>query len=173
MSTDPKLANLRAKGGKLIVYHGNSDAVFSVNDTARWFARLQANLGGDIAGFARFYPVPGMAHCSGGPATDQFDALGALVDWVEKGSAPAALLAAVNPENKELPAGWGTTRTRAAVPLAAGGALRRRRPRIRRELPLFDTLTTRSAARCHSTNPTSTCPARRSSTPSSRARATT
>ncbi len=112
----PKLANLRAKGGKLIVYHGNSDAVFSVNDTARWFARLQANLGGDIAGFARFYPVPGMAHCSGGPATDQFDALGALVDWVEKGSAPAALLAAVNPGNKELPAGWGTTRTRVLCP---------------------------------------------------------
>lgn len=109
---DPKLSTFRAKGGKLIVYHGNSDAVFSVNDTTRWFARLQANAGSEAANFSRFYPVPGMAHCVGGPATDQFDALGALVDWVEQGKAPGALTASVNPENKELPAGWSKTRTR-------------------------------------------------------------
>lgn len=113
---DPKLAGFRAKGGKLIVYHGNSDAVFSVNDTTRWFAKLQANAGAEAANFARFYPVPGMAHCAGGPATDQFDALGALVDWVEQGKAPGALIASVNPENKELPAGWSKTRTRPLCP---------------------------------------------------------
>ena len=113
---DPKLAAFRARGGKLIVYHGNSDAVFSLNDTARWFTKLQANLGGDSAAFARFYPVPGMAHCSGGPATDQFDALGALVDWVEQGKAPGALAARVNPDSKELPATWSKTRTRPLCP---------------------------------------------------------
>ena len=105
----PKITAFRARGGKLIVYHGNSDAVFSVNDTARWFARLQANA---AAEGARFYPVPGMAHCAGGPATDQFDALGALVDWVEQGKAPQALMASVDAQNKELPAGWSKARTR-------------------------------------------------------------
>jgi feruloyl esterase len=112
----PKLERFRAKGGKLIVYHGNSDAVFSVNDTTRWFAKLQANAGGDAAGFARFYPVPGMAHCNGGPSTDRFDALGALVDWVEQGKAPQALAAAVTPENRELPADWSKARTRPLCP---------------------------------------------------------
>lgn len=111
---DPKLATFRGRGGKLIVYHGNSDAVFSVNDTTRWFGKLQANTGG--ADFARYYPVPGMAHCSGGPATDQFDALGALVEWVEQGKAPSALTASVSPENKELPANWSKTRSRPLCP---------------------------------------------------------
>jgi hypothetical protein len=113
---NPQLARFRAKGGKLIVYHGNSDGVFSVNDTHRWFGRLQANAGGQGAAFSRLYPVPGMAHCSGGPATDQFDALGALVAWVEQGQAPAALEAKVNPANPELPANWSKTRSRPLCP---------------------------------------------------------
>jgi feruloyl esterase len=57
-----------------------------------------------------------MAHCSGGPATDQFDALGALVAWVEQGQAPAAMPAQVNPGNAELPAGWSKTRSRPLCP---------------------------------------------------------
>ena len=113
---NPKLATFRAKGGKLIVYHGASDGVFSVNDTTRWFARLQANAGPEAANFARYYAVPGMAHCGGGPATDQFDALGALVDWVEQGKAPDALIATVNAENKELPPSWSKTRSRPLCP---------------------------------------------------------
>ncbi len=113
----PKLSTFRARGGKLIVYHGHSDGVFSINDSQRWFGRLQANVkaeGG--ADFARLYGVPGMSHCSGGPATDQFDALGALVDWVEKGVAPQALTAAVNPANKDVPAAWSPKRTRPLCP---------------------------------------------------------
>jgi feruloyl esterase len=110
---NPQLSAFRAHGGKLIVYHGNSDPVFSVNDTRRWVGKLQANGGNDAV---RFYGVPGMAHCSGGPATDQFDALGALVDWVEKGQAPAALVATVNPTNKEVPADWSAGRSRLLCP---------------------------------------------------------
>jgi feruloyl esterase len=88
--------------------------MFSFNDTTRWFRKLQANSGG--AEFARYYPVPGMAHCSGGPVTDQFDALGALVDWVEQGKAQVARTASVNPDNKELPSSWSKTRTRPLFP---------------------------------------------------------
>jgi feruloyl esterase len=110
---DPKLATLRARGGKVIVYHGNSDAVFSINDTRRWTDKLVKNGGGDMV---RTYGVPGMAHCAGGPATDQFDALGALVDWVEKGQAPAALTARTSPANKDVPATWSPDRTRLLCP---------------------------------------------------------
>ena len=110
---DPKLSTFRAHGGKLLVYHGHSDAVFSVNDTRRWVDRLVANGGGDTV---RFYGVPGMAHCQGGPATDQFDALGALVNWVEKGQAPQALVATTSATNKEIPADWAQDRSRLLCP---------------------------------------------------------
>lgn len=109
---DPKLAAFQAHGGKLIVYHGQADGVFSVNDTIRWYERLVANSGGDASAFARLFTVPGMNHCSAGPAADQFDMLTALTEWVEKDKEPDSILAQVKADNKELPADWSKQRTR-------------------------------------------------------------
>jgi len=77
----------------MVVYQGASDPVFSLNDTLSWYREVEKLNRGSAAGFVRVFPVPGMAHCAGGPATDQFDALGTLVDWVEKGSAPDRIVA--------------------------------------------------------------------------------
>jgi feruloyl esterase len=84
----PDLSAFHAHGGKLIVPHGASDPVFSINDTLAWYGEVQRREHGHAADFARVFPVPGMAHCGGGMATDNFDAFAALVDWVEKGHAP-------------------------------------------------------------------------------------
>jgi feruloyl esterase len=113
---DPHLAALKGAGHKLIVYHGQSDGVFSFNSTVRWYEKLDANSGGAAADFARLFAVPGMNHCASGPATDQFDALGAVVDWAENGKAPAAILASVRADNKELPPEWSKARTRPLCP---------------------------------------------------------
>ncbi len=43
------------------------------------------------------------------------DALTALVDWVEKGKAPDAIIASVDPANKEV-ASWSPNRTRPLCP---------------------------------------------------------
>jgi feruloyl esterase len=90
-STD--LSAFRRRGGKLIVPHGVSDPVFSVNDTRRWWDAVNAASGGKAAEFVRVFPVPGMNHCNGGPATDRYDCLTALVDWVERGVAPDRIVA--------------------------------------------------------------------------------
>jgi len=87
----------RARGGKLIVPHGVSDPVFSVSDTIDWWEETDRRYGGKAAGFTRVFPVPGMGHCQGGPATDSFDAFGALVNWVEHGQAPASIPARAGP----------------------------------------------------------------------------
>jgi feruloyl esterase len=116
-AANPTLAAFAKRGGKMIVYHGNSDPVFSVNTTLAWAERLQHNLGPAAAGaVARVFAVPGMGHCQGGPATDQFDALGALVAWVEAGKAPDRIDARTNPANRELPPAWTPQRSRPLCP---------------------------------------------------------
>jgi hypothetical protein len=109
---NPTLSSFRAAGGKMLIYHGQADPVFSVNDTINWYEALAANYSGNATDFVRLFVIPGMNHCYGGCATDQFDALSALMAWVEKGNAPDQLYAWVNATNAELPVGWSTTRTR-------------------------------------------------------------
>ncbi len=109
---NPKLRRFEKSGGKMIVYHGQSDPVFSVNDTIHWYEALTANHKGDAGNFVRLFVIPNMNHCSGGCATDQFDALTALTDWVEHGIAPDYLVASVDPDNPEIPGDWSLSRTR-------------------------------------------------------------
>jgi feruloyl esterase len=114
---ETNLGALKQRGAKLMVYHGTSDPVFSSNDTTDWYQRLSAANGGDASNFARLYTIAGMNHCSGGPSTDQFDLLTPMIAWVEQGKAPDGVLASardassVTP-NADVPAGWGTGRTR-------------------------------------------------------------
>jgi feruloyl esterase len=84
----------RARGGKILFYHGGSDPIFSYRDTIAYQNRLVTRYGdAATANFSRLFLIPGMNHCSGGPATDKFDGLAALVDWVENGHAPDSMLA--------------------------------------------------------------------------------
>jgi feruloyl esterase len=116
------MAALKNRGAKIMVYHGVSDPIFSVNDSEAWYQGLRTANGGDASNFARFYRVPGMGHCSGGPATDQFDMLAALVNWVERGQAPEAVTASARGAgnaggvNPEVPAGWAANRSRPLCP---------------------------------------------------------
>ena len=115
------MSTLRRRGGKLMVYHGVADGVFSTEDSVAWYQSLGRAHGGDATDFARLYLVPGMNHCRGGPATDQFDMLSALVDWVERGRAPERVVAnARGPSNAtpntELPAAWASDRSRPLCP---------------------------------------------------------
>jgi hypothetical protein len=116
------LAALKNRGAKVMVYHGVSDAIFSVDDTTAWYDGLQSSNGGDASNFARFYRVPGMNHCAGGPSTDQFDMLTPLVNWVEKGEAPESVIASARGAgnaggvNPNVPANWSASRTRPLCP---------------------------------------------------------
>jgi pimeloyl-ACP methyl ester carboxylesterase len=115
------MSTMKNRGGKIMVYHGVSDQIFSADDTASWYKALDTTTG-DAEEFARFYAVPGMGHCSGGPATDQFDMLTALVSWVEQGEAPQEIIATARGagnaggQNTEIPADWSAERSRPLCP---------------------------------------------------------
>ncbi|HTM82295.1 tannase/feruloyl esterase family alpha/beta hydrolase [Asticcacaulis sp.] len=112
-STD--LSAFKARGGRLIVPHGESDPVFSLKDTLDWFDTLNQEVGGHAADFVRVFPVPGMCHCGGGTATDRYDMFSALVAWVEQGRAPDTVIAAAGPNTP-----WpGRTRPLCAYPRSA------------------------------------------------------
>lgn len=116
---NPELADFRDAGGKMIVFHGISDPVFSVMDTINWYEKLDANNGNAAEDFAMLYTVPGMGHGPGSPATDKFDAFNALVDWVENGVAPSHLVATATPDNQYVPELIGVTRKLCPHPLIA------------------------------------------------------
>ena len=59
----------------------------------RWNGRFLFQGGGGLNGWARLFLVPGMGHCGGGPALDDFDPLAAIEAWVERGEAPDRLAA--------------------------------------------------------------------------------
>lgn len=81
------LSTFKARGGKMIIYKGVSDPVFSAHDIRDWYKKLVANMG-NVDDFSRLFMVPGMNHCGGGPAMENFDVLTALEKWREQNIAP-------------------------------------------------------------------------------------
>ncbi len=102
---DPNLKPFAAHGGKLIMYHGWSDAALPPQGAINYFNSVQSALGSpQTADFMRLYMVPGMQHCAGGPGATSFGQFGVLSDaqhdvraaleqWVEKGLAPDKVIA--------------------------------------------------------------------------------
>jgi feruloyl esterase len=89
---NPDLNAFRAAGGKLILWHGWADPVISPYNTLDYWEAMRS-ITREPDSFARLFMAPGVAHCAGGPGPDQFDAMSAVVDWVEKGRAPASIIA--------------------------------------------------------------------------------
>jgi feruloyl esterase len=118
---DPTLGRFVQHGGKLILFHGTADPVFSPLDSIAWLDGFRRAHGAAADQHARLFLVPGMNHSRGGPATDQVDMVDALVQWVERGQAPDSVVAhARGPgaavPNPELPAGWSANRSRLLCP---------------------------------------------------------
>ena len=100
-SFDPDLSAFAARGGKLIGYHGWADPLIPPYDTVDYYESTW-NVMGEAAtrNFYREFMVPGMGHCGdvlGGYGPDTFDMMTPLVDWVEQGVPPDAIVASSAP----------------------------------------------------------------------------
>lgn len=97
-ATDPDLSRFLVENdGKLLLYHGWADGLVVPQPTLAYYHDMvEETFDGDMATGreqARLFMVPGMGHCRGGNGPDTWDRLRPLVDWVEHGQAPDALIA--------------------------------------------------------------------------------
>ena len=107
---NPDLAPLKKRGGKILQYSGWADQQVNPFPGIEYYETVSKRLGEtETRDFYRLFMVPGMFHCNGGPGCGSVDWLAAVMDWVEKGKAPAQLLGA-HVESGQ------TTRTRPLCP---------------------------------------------------------
>lgn len=93
-SDSPDLSAFKARGGKLILYHGWLDSAITPLSTIQYYEAVRARMspaGADS--FSRLFLVPGMGHCLGGPGANSFDVISLLEAWTEKGQAPEQMVA--------------------------------------------------------------------------------
>jgi feruloyl esterase len=95
-ATNPDIDTFRKHGHKLIMYHGWSDWLVPPGESINYYNAATAR-NPDSDQSLRLFMVPGMSHCSNGPGATHFDALGAMVDWVERGVAPDRMIASKLP----------------------------------------------------------------------------
>jgi len=98
-AVNPDLSGFKARGGKLIHYHGWSDPDITPLNSINYYESVMRAQGGDVHGlqntaaFYRLFMVPGMQHCQGGPGATSFDMLDPLDKWASQGVAPAKVIA--------------------------------------------------------------------------------
>jgi len=131
-ATDADLGPFSKRGGKLILYHGWSDAAIAPQNTIDYYDSVAAKMGAhQTAAFARLFMVPGMQHCGGGSGPNTFgqfpgasgdpdsDMQAALERWVEKGVAPERIVAAKRKNDMDPASAIVRTRPLCAYPLVA------------------------------------------------------
>ena len=143
-SNSPDLRSFRARGGKLIQYHGWGDAAVAPIASIEYYERVKlfmsrfpdprSESSTHVDDFYRLFMVHGIGHCAGGngpnvfgnrpgaPVDADHDVVVALEQWVEKGVTPKQLIGAgkgcrkIHPDTHASP-----------VRLSANGTLQRNR----------------------------------------------
>jgi hypothetical protein len=131
-ATDADLHRFRERGGKLILYHGWSDAAIPPVNAINYYQGVVAKMGAkDTELFLRLYMVPGMQHCNGGPGPNSFGQLSvphtdpmhdmdaALERWVEESIAPGQIIATKYKAGTDPTSGVARTRPLCAYPKVA------------------------------------------------------
>jgi hypothetical protein len=113
---NPDLSQVKKKGAKIIHWHGWSDSLVTPLYSIERYNVIKAAMDArmiDTDSFYKLYMVPGVSHCRGGTGWGVVDWVTPLVNWVEKGIEPGALIG-TRPANPNF--GWTTTRTRPVCP---------------------------------------------------------
>jgi feruloyl esterase len=92
-ATDPDLSKFKARGGKLLMYHGWADTAIAPENSINYYSSVLKKMGAKQDDWYRLFMAPGMQHCGGGAGPNQINWMGALERWREGGTAPDAIIA--------------------------------------------------------------------------------
>jgi feruloyl esterase len=87
-AVDPDLRAFKARGGKLLLFHGWNDTAISPGNAIDYYESVLAEMGPDQDDWMRLFMAPGMGHCGGGVGPNQVNWMGALERWRESDAAP-------------------------------------------------------------------------------------
>ena len=90
-AVNPDLSAFKARGGKVLMYHGWNDTAISPGNAIDYYTSVQKRMGGKQDDFIRLFMAPGMNHCGGGPGPNQVNWMAALERWREASAAPASI----------------------------------------------------------------------------------
>ncbi len=90
---NPDLSKFKHRGGKLLMTYGWADSILQPMAGVNYYEEAVRKNGPDTPEFFRLFMAPGMAHCGGGIGPDRHDPMTAMINWVEKGKAPASMAA--------------------------------------------------------------------------------
>ena len=103
-AVNPDLSAFRARGGKLLIYHGWNDGgsggAISPLNSVNYYSNVLAKMGPQQGDWLRLFMVPGMAHCGGGTGPNQVNWMAAMERWRESGIAPDRLIASRVSDNR-------------------------------------------------------------------------
>jgi len=88
---NPDLSGFFGRGGKLILWHGENDPGPSPVGTNDYNSAVLAKNAAAVNQL-RYFLLPGVEHCRGGPGADQIELLDALANWDSTGKAPEVLV---------------------------------------------------------------------------------
>lgn len=93
-AVNPDLRAFKARGGKLLMYHGWNDTAISAGNAVNYYSSVLDKMGQKQDDWIRLFMAPGMQHCGGGPGPSQVNWMGVLERWRESGKAPDRIDAA-------------------------------------------------------------------------------
>ena len=109
-AVNPDLEKFKARGGKMMHYHGFGDPDIPGQNSINYYESVVAFEGkqhgagkgaAETESFYRLFMVPSMGHCRRGPGPNTFDMFPQLDEWVQKGTAPAQVIATKYVDDKK------------------------------------------------------------------------
>jgi feruloyl esterase len=98
-ATNWDLDSLKARKGKLIIWHGWADTALPPQATIDYYRRVQAH-DAHAADYCRLFMVPGCLHCGGGPGASDVEWISVISDWVEHNKPPDKVVASKSSRGK-------------------------------------------------------------------------